>query len=170
MTLALYYHPFSSYSQKAVTAFYEKGVAFEARILDGSEPAQSAFATLWPIGKFPVLVDGERLVFDATSVIEDLVLGSGFVNPLDIVVGPGGAMYVAEWGGNKITFLKPDETPATSVTVTGISPSSGPITGGQAVTISGTNFTTTAETSVTIGGVSLPVRASQPWRTFESWR
>jgi glutathione S-transferase len=72
MPLTLYYHPFSSYSQKAVVALYEKRVAFEPKILDGSEPVRSAFAALWPIGKFPVLTDGERLVFDATGIIEYL--------------------------------------------------------------------------------------------------
>jgi glutathione S-transferase len=70
MTLAMYLHPLSSYSQKAKTAFYEKGVNFETRMLDGSEPVASAFAALWPIGRFPVLTDGDKLVFEATSIIE----------------------------------------------------------------------------------------------------
>ena len=33
MPPTLYHHPFSSYSQKAETAFYEKGVEFEAKVL-----------------------------------------------------------------------------------------------------------------------------------------
>lgn len=70
MTLSLYSHPFSSYCQKAKTALYEKGIAFEEKIIDGSEPVASEFATLWPIGKFPVLSDAGRLVFDATGIIE----------------------------------------------------------------------------------------------------
>jgi glutathione S-transferase len=70
MSMALYYHPFSSYSQKAETAFYEKGVGFEAKVLDGNGPVQSEFAALWPVGKFPVLADGDRLVFEATGIIE----------------------------------------------------------------------------------------------------
>lgn len=72
MTLKLYAHPLSSYVQKAKTAFYEKQVAFEEVMLDGSEPVASAFAALWPIGKFPVLTDGDRLVFEATAIIEYL--------------------------------------------------------------------------------------------------
>ncbi|OVZ54075.1 glutathione S-transferase [Pigmentiphaga sp. NML080357] len=72
MALSLYLHPFSSYSQKVKTAFYEKGVPFQARILDGSEPVASEFAARWPIGKFPLLVDGDRTVFEATSIIEYL--------------------------------------------------------------------------------------------------
>ena len=72
MSLKLYHHPFSSYCQKAETAFYEKGLEYEGKLIDDSEPVQSEFAALWPIGKFPVLVDGERTVFEATAIIEYL--------------------------------------------------------------------------------------------------
>jgi len=72
MALALYLHPLSSYSQKAKTAFYEKGMQFEERLLDGSEPVASDFAALWPIGRFPVATDGDRLIFEATGIIENL--------------------------------------------------------------------------------------------------
>ena len=72
MTLTMYLHPLSSYVQKAKTAFYEKDVPFEARMLDGSDPVASEFAALWPIGRFPVLVDDGRLIFEATSIIEYL--------------------------------------------------------------------------------------------------
>ncbi len=70
--LTFYHHPFSSYCQKVETAFYEKGLDYEGRVIDGSEPMKSEFAALWPIGKFPVLVDGERTVFEATAIIEYL--------------------------------------------------------------------------------------------------
>lgn len=70
--MKLYLHPLSSYCQKALTAFYEKGIAFEPQMLDGSEPTASEFAALWPIGKFPFLVDGEHKVFEATGIIEYL--------------------------------------------------------------------------------------------------
>jgi len=70
MTLYLYNHPFSSYCQKAKTAFYEKDIAFETKMLDGSDPIASEFAALWPIGTFPVLLDGDRRVFEATGIIE----------------------------------------------------------------------------------------------------
>lgn len=72
MALQVYLHPLSSYCQKAKTAFYEKGVAFETRLLDGNEPVASEFAALWPIGKFPVLADGNKLIFEATGIIEYL--------------------------------------------------------------------------------------------------
>lgn len=72
MTLTVYLHPLSSYCQKATTAFYEKGVPFEAKMLDGSEPVAGEFAALWPIGRFPVATDGDRLIFEATGIIEHL--------------------------------------------------------------------------------------------------
>lgn len=72
MTLTVYLHPLSSYCQKATTAFYEKDVPFEAKMLDGSEPVAGEFAALWPIGRFPVATDGERLIFEATGIIEHL--------------------------------------------------------------------------------------------------
>ncbi len=72
MALELYLHPLSSYVQKAKTAFYEKDLKFETRMLDGSDPVASEFAALWPIGRFPVLADDGRLIFEATSIIEYL--------------------------------------------------------------------------------------------------
>ena len=42
MTIAFYEHPFSSYVQKAKTAFYEKGIPFETKMIDGSEPVARA--------------------------------------------------------------------------------------------------------------------------------
>ena len=69
MTIALYEHPLSSYVQKAKTALYEKGIAFEAKMLDGSAPVAGEFAALWPIQRFPVIVDDGRFVY---------ILGIGF--------------------------------------------------------------------------------------------
>lgn len=72
MTLQLYLHPLSSYCQKAKTAFYEKDIPFETKMLDGSEPVASEFAALWPVGRFPILVDGARMIFETTIIIEYL--------------------------------------------------------------------------------------------------
>ncbi|MCA8901627.1 MAG: glutathione S-transferase family protein [Hyphomonas sp.] len=72
MTLTLYQHPFSSYCQKAITALYEKGLPFEAKLLDRSEPVASEFAALSPMGKMPILVHEGRTVFEATAIIEYL--------------------------------------------------------------------------------------------------
>ena len=72
MSIEIYLHPLSSYCQKVKTALYENDTPFETRMLDGSEPVASAFAALWPIGKFPILVDGTRLVTEASIIIEYL--------------------------------------------------------------------------------------------------
>lgn len=73
MTLQLFAHPFSSYCQKALIALYENGTPFAFRMLAPGEDANNAeFAARWPIGKFPLLVDGERTVFEATSIIDYL--------------------------------------------------------------------------------------------------
>jgi glutathione S-transferase len=75
MTLKLYAHPFSSYCQKALTALYENGTPFELRLLSQDNPQVLAeFAKLWPIKRFPVLVDGSRTVVEATIIIEYLDL------------------------------------------------------------------------------------------------
>jgi glutathione S-transferase len=70
--IRLFEHPLSSYCQKAKMAFYELGVPFETVMLDGSEPAASEFRALWPIGKFPLAVDGERVIPEATTIIDYL--------------------------------------------------------------------------------------------------
>jgi glutathione S-transferase len=71
--LRLYAHPFSSYSQKVLVALYENQVPFHYRNLE--EPgASEELAALWPMQRFPVLVDGSRTVIEATSIIEYLDL------------------------------------------------------------------------------------------------
>ena len=73
MPLILYAHPFSSYCQKALIAFYENDVPFELRMLSPEHEAnQAAFAELWPIKRFPLLVEGDRPVPEATVIIEYL--------------------------------------------------------------------------------------------------
>ncbi|WP_243374604.1 glutathione S-transferase family protein [Microvirga solisilvae] len=73
MALKLYAHPFSSYCQKVLIALYENDISFEYRTL-GDEPAHAELASLWPIKKFPVLVDDERTVVEASIIIEHLGL------------------------------------------------------------------------------------------------
>ena len=75
-TLALYGHPFSSYTQKVLVALYENGTPFELRNLDAAAPGDHAAEWLrrWPLAKFPVLVDGGRTVTESSIVIEYLQL------------------------------------------------------------------------------------------------
>lgn len=72
MKPVLYAHPFSSYCQKALTALYENETPFEWRVLDGSEGVMSDFTALWPIKRFPVLVDRGQTIMEASIIIEHL--------------------------------------------------------------------------------------------------
>jgi glutathione S-transferase len=61
MSLKLYYHPVSSYSQKTLMAFYEKGVPFEPVIVDLFDPnARAEFKKTARLGKVPYLRDDAR--------------------------------------------------------------------------------------------------------------
>jgi len=73
MTLALYGHPFSSYTWKARIALYAAEVDHEFRIVDADHPEHvQVVQSAGPQGKFPVLADGDNLLFEATSIIEYL--------------------------------------------------------------------------------------------------
>jgi glutathione S-transferase len=75
MPLKLYAHPFSSYCQKALVALYENGTSFEWRMLSAERPdIYAEFAELWPIRRFPILVDGARTITEASTIIEYLDL------------------------------------------------------------------------------------------------
>lgn len=71
--LALYGHPFSSYTWKALIALYAQDIAFDFRVVDADHPEHAAFVqSAGPLGKFPVLQDGDNVIFEATSIIEYL--------------------------------------------------------------------------------------------------
>jgi glutathione S-transferase len=73
MTLKLYAHPFSSYCQKVLIALYENDISFEYLALDDAKNGVELEA-LWPIKKFPVLVDEGRTILEASIIIEHLGL------------------------------------------------------------------------------------------------
>ncbi len=71
--MQLFAHPFSSYSQKVLIALYENETAFDFRMLAPENPENGAeFAAHWPLKRFPILVDGNRTIFEASSIIEYL--------------------------------------------------------------------------------------------------
>lgn len=75
MALTLHYHPFSSYCQKALIALYEAGTPFAKHVVDLGDPdAAAAFRALWPMGRFPVLVDESRgaTIPESSIIIEYL--------------------------------------------------------------------------------------------------
>ena len=71
MTLELFAHPFSSYRQKALIAFYENDTPFTLRMAEDPKVAEE-LAALWPMKRFPILRDGGRVVLEATIIIEYL--------------------------------------------------------------------------------------------------
>ncbi len=69
--MKLYAHPFSSYSQKALIALYENGTPFEYRSLEDAV-AFAELGALWPMKRFPILVDRDLTILEASTVIEYL--------------------------------------------------------------------------------------------------
>lgn len=75
MTMKLYAHPFSSYCQKVLIALYENATPFEWRMLAPDNPqAIAELEALWPLKRFPVLVDDGRTLAEASIIIEHLEL------------------------------------------------------------------------------------------------
>lgn len=75
MSLTLYGHPFSSYTQKVLVALYENATPFEFRSLGPDTPEHAAdWLRRWPLRKFPLLVDGEHDVAESSIIIEYLQL------------------------------------------------------------------------------------------------
>ncbi len=75
MSLALYGHPFSSYTQKVLIALYENGTPFEFRCIAPDTPQHAAeWLRRWPLRKFPLLLDGERQTAESSIIIEYLQL------------------------------------------------------------------------------------------------
>lgn len=73
VTLELFGHPFSSYTQKVLIALYADGTPFEYRILDQDHPQN--FVELkrhWAFGKFPLLVDDGEPLIESTPIIDYL--------------------------------------------------------------------------------------------------
>jgi glutathione S-transferase len=72
--MKLHYSPLSTYSQKAMIALYEKGVAFEPALVDLMSPeGRAAYEAIYPIGKVPLLVlDGGHMIPESTIIIEYL--------------------------------------------------------------------------------------------------
>jgi glutathione S-transferase len=94
LALQLFFHPFSSYCQKVLTALYENATPFEPQLLEGPDsPAGRRLAELWPMQRFPVLLDGEQTVLEASIIIE--YLGLHHPGPVRLIpADPAGALEV----------------------------------------------------------------------------
>jgi glutathione S-transferase len=86
MTLRLYFHPLSSFSQKVLIALYENNTPFQPEILGaGDTAAIEALKKIWPIGKFPVLRDETRdWTVPETSIIIEY-LAQHYPGPCELV-------------------------------------------------------------------------------------
>src|SRR5437868_5297890 len=75
MAPILFAHPFASYCQKVLIALYENATPFTLRLLDKSDPSTLAeFAALWPLKRFPLLLDEGQPIAEASIIIEHLAL------------------------------------------------------------------------------------------------
>jgi len=119
MSLKLYAHPFSSYCQKALIALYENGTPFEFRLLAHDNPQVMAeFAELWPIKRFPVLVDGGHTVMEASIIIE--YLGLHYPGPVALL--PADARAALEVRGMDRFFDNYISTPQQKVVFDSLRP------------------------------------------------
>ena len=72
--MKLYYNPLSTYSQKVLIALYEKGIEFDAEIVNLMDPDERAtYRAVYPLGKVPCLIlDDGHMIPESTTIIEYL--------------------------------------------------------------------------------------------------
>ena len=74
--MKLHYHPLSTYSQKALIAFYELEIEFEPQIVNLFDPEERAqYRNLYPIGKIPLLVLDDGHPIPESSIIVEYLNG-----------------------------------------------------------------------------------------------
>jgi glutathione S-transferase len=75
MKPSLFAHPFASYCQKVLIALYENGTDFTYRKFGPEDPgAMTELAALWPLKKFPVLLDEGQTYVESSVIIEHLAI------------------------------------------------------------------------------------------------
>jgi glutathione S-transferase len=72
VSLALFGHPFSSYTWKVLIALYADGTEFEFRQVPENAENYAELKQIWPFGKFPLLLDDGKPVIETTPIIEHL--------------------------------------------------------------------------------------------------
>ena len=81
MSLQLFGHPFSSYTQKVLIALWADETPFEYRILEADHPENmEELKRHWPFGQFPLLLDDGRPFAESTPIIEHLQAEHGGVH------------------------------------------------------------------------------------------
>jgi len=73
--MKLYYHPLSSYSQKTLMAFYEKGCAFEPVLVNlMDEQGKAEYKRIYPMGKVPFLrIEEKQWSVPESSIIIEYI-------------------------------------------------------------------------------------------------
>lgn len=71
MSIEFFAHPFSSYCQKVLIAFYENDIPFTWRMVEDPGVSEE-LAALWPMKRFPILRDNGRVVLETSAIIEYL--------------------------------------------------------------------------------------------------
>jgi glutathione S-transferase len=94
MKPVLFAHPFASYCWKVLIALYENHTSFTYRSLGPEDPgAATELAALWPLKKFPVLLDEGQPVIESSVIIEYLMLR--YPGPVQLIpVDPEPALEV----------------------------------------------------------------------------
>lgn len=72
--MVVYGHPFSSYTQKVLVALHENAIPYDLRTVWPESQDTTDWLRLWPLRKFPVLVDGDRDLAETSIIIEYLQL------------------------------------------------------------------------------------------------
>ncbi|WP_118857913.1 glutathione S-transferase family protein [Sphingomonas mesophila] len=73
MSLTLFAHPFSSFCWKVQIALDADGTPYAYRNVDPSEPGNmDELKRLWPLGKFPLMVDDGEVFAETSCIIEHL--------------------------------------------------------------------------------------------------
>ena len=81
MTLQLFGHPFSSFTQKVLIALWADDTPFEYRILEQDHPENmEELKRHWPFGQFPLLLDNGRPFAESTPIIEHLQAEHGGIH------------------------------------------------------------------------------------------
>src|SRR5206468_1853632 len=71
VSLQLFGHPFSSYTQKVLIALWANDTPFDYRMVEDPDNA-AELKRHSPFGLFPLILDGDRAVFETSIIIEYL--------------------------------------------------------------------------------------------------
>jgi glutathione S-transferase len=81
VSLQLFGHPFSSFTQKVLIALWADETPFEYRILEQEYPENmEELKRHWPFGLFPLLLDDGRPFAESTPIIEHLQAEHGGIH------------------------------------------------------------------------------------------